>query len=96
MNSSITLMPVVSSKGTARKLKITSCAPFRFPTALLKVFESQLLTQAALDRAMPVDEVRAEVGKFVSWLGGLGSLDFDTEYRPHEFRFEIKWVQKKD
>lgn len=63
--------------------------------ALLKVFESQLLTQAALDRAASVDEVRTEVGKFVTWLGGLGSLDLDTEYRPNEFRFEITWNQKK-
>jgi hypothetical protein len=54
-----------------------------------------LLTQTALDRAATVDDVRQEVKQFVTWLGGLGSLDFDTEYRPHEFRFEITWNQKK-
>ena len=30
--------------------------------------------------------------KFVTWLSGSGTLDFDTEYQPHEFRFEIKWM----
>jgi hypothetical protein len=44
---------------------------------------------------MTVDDVRQEVGRFVTWLGGLGTLDFDTEYRPTEFRFDVKWVQKK-
>src|SRR5207302_6743249 len=40
--------------------------------ALLKAFEDQLLTQAALDRAAPVDDARQEVGKFVTWLVGQG------------------------
>ena len=31
--------------------------------ALLKAFESQLLTQTALDRAATVDEVRQEVAR---------------------------------
>jgi hypothetical protein len=60
--------------------------------ALLKAFEDQLLTQAALDRAATIDEMRSEVATFVDWVGKLGVLDFDTEYRPHEFRFEIKWI----
>jgi hypothetical protein len=59
--------------------------------ALLKTFEDQVLTQAAFSRAATIDEVRQEVGQFVTWLGGLGTLDFDTEYQPHEFRFEVKW-----
>jgi hypothetical protein len=63
--------------------------------ALLKAFEDQLLTQTALDRAATIDDVRQEVGQFVTWLGGLGTLDFNTDYQPHEFRFEIKWNQKK-
>jgi hypothetical protein len=60
--------------------------------ALLKGFEDQLLTQTALAQAATIDEVRPEVAKFVAWVGKLGTLDFDTEYRPHEFRFEIKWT----
>ena len=32
----------------------------------------------------------------MKWLGGLGTLDIATEYQPHEFRFEIKWVKKKN
>jgi hypothetical protein len=64
--------------------------------AMLKAFEDQLLTQAALSRAATLDEVRPEVEKFVGWVSKLGTLDFDTEYQPHEFRFEIKWVQKKN
>ena len=35
------------------------------------------------------------VGQFVTWLGGLGTLDFDTDYRPHEFRFEVRWNHHK-
>jgi hypothetical protein len=61
-------------------------------TALLKAFQDQLLTQASFDRAATIDEVRPEVEKFMAWVGKLGVLDFDTEYRPHEFRFEIKWM----
>ncbi|HEX4592301.1 MAG TPA: hypothetical protein VH120_20370 [Gemmataceae bacterium] len=63
--------------------------------ALLKAFEDQVLTQAALDRAMTIDEVRSEVTKFVAWVGKLGELDFDTEYRTHEFRFEIQWINRR-
>ena len=63
--------------------------------ALLKGFEDQLLTQAALDRAATLDEVRPEVGKFMDWVARLGVLDFATEYRPHEFRFEVKWINHK-
>jgi hypothetical protein len=59
--------------------------------ALLKGFEDQLLTQTALAQAATIDEVRPEVARFVAWVGKLGTLDFDTEYRQHEFRFEIKW-----
>lgn len=62
--------------------------------AFLKVFEEQLYTQAALAQSKTVDEVRQEVGKFVTWLGTLGTLEMDTEYLPHEFRFEIKWMSR--
>jgi hypothetical protein len=65
-------------------------------TALLKGFQDQLLTAAALDRAATIAEVRPEVEQLIGWVGKLGVLDFDTEYRPHEFRFEIKWLQKKN
>jgi hypothetical protein len=64
-------------------------------SALLKAFEDQVLTQAALDRAMTIDEVRSEVTKFVAWVGKLGELDFSTEYQPHEFRFEVQWINHK-
>ena len=59
--------------------------------ALLKGFEDQLLTQAALNGAATIDQVRPEVAKFIAWVGKLGTLDFDTEYKPHEFRFEVRW-----
>jgi hypothetical protein len=63
--------------------------------ALLKGFEDQLLTQAALDRAATIDEVRPEVGKFMDWVARLGVLEFATEFQPHEFRFEIKWINHR-
>ncbi len=59
--------------------------------ALLKGFEDQLLTQAALNGAVTIDQARPEVTKFIGWVSTLGTLDFDTEYLPHEFRFDIKW-----
>jgi hypothetical protein len=62
--------------------------------ALLKAVEDQVLVQTALDRAMPVEDVRQEVGQLVAWLRGLGTLHIDTDYLPHEFRFEVKWEQK--
>ena len=60
--------------------------------ALLKGIQDQLLTQAALNGAVTIDQVRPEVTKFIGWVGTLGTLDFDTEYQPHEFRFEVKWI----
>jgi hypothetical protein len=63
--------------------------------ALLKAFQDQLLVQAALERSVPLDDVRQEVGKFVTWLRGLGVLHMDTDYLPHEFRFEVRWIQDK-
>jgi hypothetical protein len=60
--------------------------------ALLKALQDQVLTQAALDRALTVDQVRDEVTKFVDWVGTLGEIEMETEYRPHEFRFEVKWI----
>jgi hypothetical protein len=63
--------------------------------ALLKAFQDQVLTQAALDRALTVDQVRDEVMKFVEWVGTLGEIDAVTEYRPHEFRFEVKWINRR-
>jgi hypothetical protein len=63
--------------------------------ALLKKFEYQLLTQAALDRSATLDEVRPEVEKFVNWVDRLGSLDVSSEYLPHEFRFEVKWINRR-
>jgi hypothetical protein len=63
--------------------------------AMAKAFEDLLVAQAALDRTASLDEVRPEVDKFIEWVGKLGSLDFATEYQPHEFRFDIKWINHK-
>jgi hypothetical protein len=63
--------------------------------AVLKAFQDQLLTQTALDRAATVDAVRQEVGQFMTWLGTLGTLDFDSEYHPHEYRLEVKWINHR-
>jgi hypothetical protein len=63
--------------------------------ALLKAFQDQVLTQGALDRALTVDQVRDEVVKFVDWVGTLGEIDTATEYRSHEFRFDVKWINHK-
>jgi hypothetical protein len=64
--------------------------------AMLKAFEDFFVAQAALDRTATLDQVRPEVAKFIDWVAKLGTLDIATEYQPHEFRFEIRWVQKKN
>jgi hypothetical protein len=63
--------------------------------ALLKVVEDQLLVQSALDRSMTLAEVRPEVEALIGWLHSLGRLDIQTDYLPHEFRLEIKWINHR-
>ena len=57
---------------------------------LLKAFEDQILTQAILDRASTVDEAKKEAARFVDWVRGLGNLQFEIEYGPSEFQFDIR------
>ncbi|HEY2342845.1 MAG TPA: hypothetical protein VGH90_07445 [Chthoniobacteraceae bacterium] len=63
--------------------------------ALAKIFEDQQLTQTLLERAVSVDEARKEVEAGIEFLSGLGVLKLETDFRPHEFRFDIRWEAKK-
>jgi hypothetical protein len=57
---------------------------------LLKAIEEQLLTQTILDRATTVDEAKKEAARFVDWVRNLGNLQFEIEYGPSEFQFDIR------
>jgi hypothetical protein len=63
--------------------------------ALAKIFEDQQLTQTVLERAVSVEEARKEVEAGIEFLRGLGVLKLETDFRPHEFRFEIRWEAKR-
>ena len=63
--------------------------------ALAKIFEDQQLTQTVLERAVSVDDARKEVEAGIEFLRGLGVLKLETDFRPHEFRFDIRWEAKK-
>jgi hypothetical protein len=62
---------------------------------LASLFEETNLTQTVLERAVSMDEARKEVKAFTDWLRGLGVVSMDTDFRPNEFRFDIRWVQTK-
>jgi hypothetical protein len=62
--------------------------------ALLKKFEDAILTQAILDRAIPLDEAKRDAETVIDWVRRLGDVRTYAEYRPHEFRFEIEWKPK--
>ena len=49
------------------------------------------MTQTVLERAVSVDEARKEVEAGIEFLRGVGVLKLETEFRPHEFRFDIRW-----
>jgi hypothetical protein len=63
--------------------------------ALLEKFEDRILTQAILDRAIPVDEAKRDAATLIDWVRRLGDVRTHTDYRPHEFRFEIEWKPTK-
>jgi hypothetical protein len=62
---------------------------------IAKMFEDQQITQVILDRAISPAEAKKEVQMGINWLRGLGVLKFETDYRPNEFRFDVKWETKK-
>ena len=63
--------------------------------ALLKKFEDAILTQAILDRAIPLDEAKRDAATLMDWVRRLGDVRTHADYRPHEFRFEIEWKPTK-
>lgn len=62
---------------------------------IAKMFEDQQMTQVILDRAVSPSEAKKEVQKGIDWLRGLGVLKMETDYRPNEFRFDVRWEMKK-
>jgi hypothetical protein len=62
---------------------------------LAALFEDTNLTQTVLERAVSMEEAKKEVKAFTDWLRGLGVVTMETDYRPHEFRFDLRWEQKR-
>jgi hypothetical protein len=63
---------------------------------LVKAFEDRVLTQTILNDAMTTEQARKEVAKFMTWLKGLGQANFEIEYGPSDFRYDIvvRWNEK--
>jgi hypothetical protein len=62
---------------------------------IAKLFEDRQITQVILDRAISPADAKKEVQMGIDWLRGLGVLKMETDYRPHEFRFDVRWELKK-
>lgn len=62
---------------------------------LAKMFEEQQVTQAILDRAVSPADAKKEVAQIIDWLRTLGQIKLETDYRPHEFRFDARWDMKR-
>jgi hypothetical protein len=61
----------------------------------LKGIEDVLLTQAILDRALPLDKARGEVKAFLDLARRLGTLDIETAYGARDFRYDIRLKTEK-
>lgn len=63
--------------------------------AIAALFEDQQVTQAILDRAVSPAAAKKEVAQAIAWLRTLGEVRLETDYRPHEFRFDVRWATKR-
>lgn len=56
----------------------------------LAAVEDQLFAQTVLAQALPPDEARAQVKAFTDWVRRLGRLRLESNYRDHEFRYDVR------
>ena len=54
----------------------------------------QLLTQSILAQAIPEAEAKKQVESLLKYAQNLGTLQFETDWSAHEFRFNISWKYK--
>ena len=57
---------------------------------LLKAFEDQLVTQAVLGQAIPVEEARKQVQALADLVRQLGVLQVESHYGAKEYRFDLR------
>ena len=62
---------------------------------LLGAIQDQLFTQAILGQAATPEEARAEVRQFIDWVRGLGALEVETRYGPHEYRQDFMYSPQR-
>jgi hypothetical protein len=62
---------------------------------LLHGIEDVLLTQAILDRALPVEKAKAEVKTLIDLVRRLGTLQSEVTYGAREFRYDIRLKMEK-
>jgi hypothetical protein len=55
----------------------------------------QLLTQTILDQAATIDEAKKQIKQGLDYLRKLGTIDFEADYGPKTFRFDIHWQPGK-
>ena len=60
--------------------------------ALLKSFEDQLVTQTILNQALPLEQARAQVKRFLDLLGKADGVTLETTYAPKEFHYDIRFL----
>jgi hypothetical protein len=57
---------------------------------LLKAFEEQLVTQAVLGQAVPIDDARQQVQALIGLVRRLGVLQIETRYGDKDYRTDIR------
>lgn len=57
---------------------------------LLQVIEDQLFAQAILERALPPEQAKKEVRKFIALVRGLGGIRQEVTYNPRDFRYDFR------
>jgi len=62
---------------------------------ILQLFEDQLVTQAILDQALPINEAKEQVKSFIALLRRQGSLNFGFTFRETETSFDIRVQTEK-
>ncbi|HLN31413.1 MAG TPA: DUF3352 domain-containing protein [Gemmataceae bacterium] len=58
-------------------------------TELMDGFKDRLFTQTILDQAIPPEKANRQVQTFVDWVRRLGVLQLESNYGPHDFRYDI-------
>jgi hypothetical protein len=61
----------------------------------LQGIQDVLLTQAILDRALPLENAKAEVKTLIDLVRRLGRLDLETAYGARDFRYDIRLKMEK-